>query len=311
MHETLISHPFAKGLSEQELSAVATGAQEVEFRPDDLIFREGESAHRFYLIQEGQVALEACNPGEDAVVIQNIHAGGVLGWSWLFAPFTWHFQARALEHTKAIALDGGHLLRLCEEDPALGYPVMKRVAQVAIERLQATRRQLLISNPHSATLTAEHGELPCAETKSLQRAVAEHPFLAGMSEKQLKTLVAHAMQVRFDAGELVFKTGDPANRFYLIEHGRVALESQSTHNPVPIQVIGDGEVLGWSWLFDPYLWHFNARVLRPTAALFFYGTRLRLLCESEPDLGYEMIKRITQVVIQRLQAAREQLLAVA
>jgi CRP-like cAMP-binding protein len=311
MRDTLINHPFAKGLSDQELSVLAAGAKEAEFRPGELIFREGEPANRFYLIKEGQVALEAYEPGQGGVVIQNIHAGGVLGWSWLFAPFTWHFRARALENTKAISLDGGKLLVSCEENHALGYQLMKRVAQVAIERLQATRRHLLISNPHSAALSVEHGEPALGEAKSLERAVTKHPFLTGMNEKQLKTLAAHAMQVHFEAGELVFKTGDPANRFYLIQHGRVVLESQSVDSPVPIQVIGDGDVLGWSWLFEPYIWHFNARVLRPTSSIFFYGTRLRLLCESEHDLGYEMMKRITQVVIQRLQAAREQLLAVA
>lgn len=311
MSDTLISHPFAKGLSNQELSLLAAGAKEVEFRPGELIFRESEPANRFYLIKEGQAALEACEPGRGAVVIQNIHAGGVLGWSWLFAPFTWHFQARALEKTRAISLDGGHLLVSCEENHPLGYQLMKRVAQVAIERLQATRRQLLISTPHSAALSVEHGEPELDEARSLERAVAEHRFFTGMTERQLKTLTAHAMQVHFDAGEGAFKTGDPANSFYLLQHGRVALETHSADSPVPIQVIGGGDVLGWSWLFVPYVWHFNARALRPTSAIFFYGTRLRQLCESDPDVGYEMMKRISQVVIQRLQATREQLLAVA
>jgi CRP-like cAMP-binding protein len=311
MRDLLISHPFAKALSEQELSVLAAGAKEVEFRPGELIFREGEPANRFYLIKEGQVALEASEPGRGAVVIQNIHAGGVLGWSWLFAPFASHFRATASEKTKAISLDGGHLLVCCEENHVLGYQLMKRVAQVAIERLQATRRHLLISGPYSAALSVEHVEPEPGEAKPLERAVADHPFLTGIDEKQLKTLTAHAMQVHFDAGEVVFKTGDPANRFYLIQHGRVALETHSADSPVTIQVICDRDVLGWSWLFEPYVWHFSARVLQPTSAIFFYGTHLRSLCESDPNLGYEMMKRITQVVIQRLQAAREQLLAVA
>ena len=79
--------------------------------------------------------------------------------------------------------------------------------------------------------------------------------------------------------------------------------------PVAVQVIGPGDVLGWSWLFPPYYWHFDARALVPTTAIFFYGTRLREQCEADHDLGYELMKRVTAVVIRRLQATREQSLS--
>jgi CRP-like cAMP-binding protein len=76
-----------------------------------------------------------------------------------------------------------------------------------------------------------------------------------------------------------------------------------------VQIIGPGEVLGWSWLFPPYYWQFDTRALEPTTAIFFYGTRLREQCEQDHAFGYEMMKRMTQVVIHRLQAARKQLLS--
>ena len=75
--------------------------------------------------------------------VQTIGAGEALGWSWLFPPFVWHFQARALEPTKAIAFNGAHLLVACEENHDLGYDLMKRVSQVLIQRLQATRKKLV------------------------------------------------------------------------------------------------------------------------------------------------------------------------
>jgi CRP-like cAMP-binding protein len=78
---------------------------------------------------------------------------------------------------------------------------------------------------------------------------------------------------------------------------------------MPIQTIGPGDVLGWSWLFPPYYWNFDARALEPTTAIFFYGTRLRDECEQDKALGYELMKRMTAVAIQRLQATRRQLLA--
>jgi CRP-like cAMP-binding protein len=137
--------------------------------------------------------------------------------------------------------------------------------------------------------------------------LAEHPFLKGLSPHQIRLLTDCAMVVNFKPGELVFREGDPANRFYLIHRGKVALESQVRDRGIaPIQEVGPGEVVGWSWLFPPYYWHFDARAVEPTEALFFYGTPLREQCESDHDLGYELIKRMSEVMVKRLQATRRQ-----
>src|SRR5262249_8333411 len=134
---------------------------------------------------------------------------------------------------------------------------------------------------------------------SLEAHIAAHPFLKGLSQRHLRTLVDAAMQSHFAEGELIFREGDPANRFYLIQQGKVALESSVTdRGQVLIQTIGAGDVLGWSWLFPPYYWHFDARPIEPIKAIFFYGTRLREQCEEDHDLGYELIKRMAQVVLQ-------------
>ncbi len=91
------------------------------------------------------------------------------------------------------------------------------------------------------------------------------------------------MNSHFDAGELIFSEGDPANRFYLLIKGKVVLESDGEGEPTVIQTIGPGDVLGWSWLFPPFYWHFDARAEQPIDAVFFYGTRLRELCEADHD----------------------------
>jgi CRP-like cAMP-binding protein len=146
--------------------------------------------------------------------------------------------------------------------------------------------------------------------KPIESAVAGHRFLHGLKPEQLRLLADSAMRIPYDAGEFIFREGDPANRFYLIEEGRVCLESpRQDEIAVPIQFIGPGDVLGWSWLFPPYYWHFDARVVEPTTAIFFYGSRLREQCEQDHDFGYEMMKRMTQVVIHRLQATRKELLS--
>lgn len=147
--------------------------------------------------------------------------------------------------------------------------------------------------------------------KAVESVIAEHPFLRGLKPKHLRLLADNAIRMWYEAGELIFREHDPANRFYLIEEGRVSLESHRRDEPpTQIQTIGRGDVLGWSWLFPPYYWHFDARALEPTTAIFFYGTRLREQCEEDHDFGNELMKRMTQVVIQRLQATRKQSLAV-
>lgn len=138
--------------------------------------------------------------------------------------------------------------------------------------------------------------------------IAGHALFKGLAPQYLALLTEAAMLKNFAAGEVIFREGDPANRFYLILDGEVALEDPSREgSPVLLQTIGADDVLGWSWLFPPYYWHFDARATKPTKAIFFYGTWLRDSCERDHDFGYEMMKRTSAVIIQRLQAARKRL----
>jgi CRP/FNR family cyclic AMP-dependent transcriptional regulator len=137
----------------------------------------------------------------------------------------------------------------------------------------------------------------------------EHPFLEGLNRHQHQLLTDCAMPVHFEPGELLFREGDPADRFYLLQRGNVALESHTKdRGRALIQTVGAGEVLGWSWLFPPYFWHFDARALEPVDALYIQGRSLREECESDHDLGYELTKRMASVMLRRLQATRRQML---
>jgi CRP-like cAMP-binding protein len=148
--------------------------------------------------------------------------------------------------------------------------------------------------------------------KPVETVLAEHPFLKGLKPEHLRLLADNAMRIQYQLGELIFREGDPANRFYLIERGQVVLESsRRDESAAVIETIGPGDVLGWSWLVPPYYWHFDARATQPTTAIFLYGTRLREQYRQDHDLGYEMMKRMTQVIIHRLQTTRKRLLAVA
>jgi CRP-like cAMP-binding protein len=148
------------------------------------------------------------------------------------------------------------------------------------------------------------------EPEPMAARVALHPFLAGMSRTHLALLTDCAIPVHFKKGQIVLHEGDFANRFYLIESGKVVLESYLVFgDPVVIEEIGPGSLLGWSWMFPPYVWHFTARAVEPTEAIFFYGGILREYCERDHSLGYELFKRMSPIILRRLQAAREKMLS--
>lgn len=144
--------------------------------------------------------------------------------------------------------------------------------------------------------------------ETLTDIIASHPFFRGMDKQQLRVLDELAMQKAFKTGELIFCEGDPANRFYLILDGKVVLETNADDRRVEIQTIEKGDVLGWSWLLPPYYWHFDARAVEPTKAIFFYATPLRDKAEDNHELGYQLYKRFAEVILNRLQATRRRLL---
>lgn len=147
--------------------------------------------------------------------------------------------------------------------------------------------------------------------QTLEPILAEHPFFKDLERRHLELIVGCAANVRFDAGQFIFREGEEANQFYLIRHGRVALEIAAPQGPpITIQTIGEGEILGWSWLIPPYHWRFDARAVQFTRAIALDGKCLREKCEEDHDLGYELLKRFAHIMDLRLQATRLQLLDV-
>lgn len=146
----LAEHPFLQGLDPSVLALIVGCASNVRFDPGQFLFHEAQEANEFYIIRQGRVSLEIHVPNRGPVTLQTVAAGGILGWSWVFPPYRWHSDARALELTRAIALDGACLRRKCDEIPSLGYELMKRFARVLDESLQASRLQLLDVYGHTA-----------------------------------------------------------------------------------------------------------------------------------------------------------------
>jgi CRP-like cAMP-binding protein len=152
------------------------------------------------------------------------------------------------------------------------------------------------------TVRPEEGNTP---SRSLYTLIEQQPFFRGLSGYHLQLLADSALETRFDPGQTIFAEGSPANRFYLILTGKVVLGSeQEDHNILPIQTLGPGDDLGWSWLFPPFSLHLSARAVEPTRTVFFYGPRLREQCEQDHELGYQLMKRIAEVATQCLHATQ-------
>jgi CRP-like cAMP-binding protein len=147
--------------------------------------------------------------------------------------------------------------------------------------------------------------------ETLEPILAKHPFLKGLEPRHLKILVGCASNVRFSAGQFLFHEGEEANEFYMIREGKVAVQIQGAERgPIIVQTIGEGEMLGWSWLIPPYRWRFDGRALELTRAIALDGKCLRTKSEEDHDLGYELLKRFAGIIVERLEAARLQLLDV-
>lgn len=147
--------------------------------------------------------------------------------------------------------------------------------------------------------------------ETLERILAEHPFVRDLDQRYVKLLVGCAMNLRFDAGQFLFREGEEANHFYLIRKGIVAVEVHAgAAGQINVTTVGEGEVLGWSWLFPPYRWKFDARAVELTHTIALDGTCLRVKCEADHDFGYELLKRFAYMVEQRLDATRLQMLDV-
>jgi CRP-like cAMP-binding protein len=139
----LAEHPFFEGLAPEYLELIAGCGSNVAFSEGEYVFHEGEPADHFYIIRHGMVQLQIFVPHRGPLAIETVREGEVFGWSWLFPPYTWSLDAQAIQQTRAVALDGACLRRKCDEDPKLGYELMKRFAPIIIERLNSTRLRLL------------------------------------------------------------------------------------------------------------------------------------------------------------------------
>jgi len=143
LERVLREHPFIADMKNEHIKLLVGCASNVVFKAGEYIIREGQQANAFWFIRHGKVQIETFVPQKGPLIIRTREEGEILGWSWMVPPYKWHFDARAVELTRAVALDGKCLRDKCEEDHDLGYEIMKRFALIIAERLESTRLQLM------------------------------------------------------------------------------------------------------------------------------------------------------------------------
>lgn len=142
---------------------------------------------------------------------------------------------------------------------------------------------------------------------NLEPILKEHPFFSGMDDADISLISGCAKNARFSMGDPIVKEGDPADEFFLIREGRVAVALPSPNGGrLKIETLDAGEIAGWSWLFPPNLWQFDLLAITATRVLSIDGRCLRGKCDSDPRLGYDLMKRFSRIMVNRLAAVRLQ-----
>lgn len=145
--------------------------------------------------------------------------------------------------------------------------------------------------------------------KTIEQHIDAQEFLADLKPDFKKYLVEHAHFRSLDANEVLFRYDTEADRFHLVTEGRVSIEVAAIEGPpLELQELGPGAILGWSWLIPPYRWSFQARAEEAGQVIEFNGRAVRDRCEANPEFGYEILKRFSALMSERLSSAREQMM---
>ena len=141
--------------------------------------------------------------------------------------------------------------------------------------------------------------------ESIEKYLSEHAFFSGLDTAYVKYLAESASERQIGKGEVLFKQGKAADKFYLVRSGQISVQVPALMGPVlEIQTLGEDQILGWSWLIPPYRWHFLARALEDSEILEFDGSAILTHCEEDTAFGYQLLKRFAGLMSERLEAAR-------
>lgn len=144
---------------------------------------------------------------------------------------------------------------------------------------------------------------------SIKQIIADSKFFSALADDAVDFLTSNATQKQLAAGKVLFHHGDPAQHFYLLREGHLSLEIPAIEGPVlELQDIGPGQIAGWSWLIAPNRWNFQARARTDIEYVEFDGVAVLAHCEANPSFGYDLVKRFSALMSERLRFARQKMM---
>jgi CRP-like cAMP-binding protein len=139
--------------------------------------------------------------------------------------------------------------------------------------------------------------------------LSRHPLLSGLPADVSKVVAGCARNAVFHPGSLLLAEGEPADTFYLVRRGHVSIDVHAPgRGSIVIETVGEGAVVGWSWLVPPYRWTFDARAVDEVGVVAIDGACLRAKAQSDPAFGFTLLSRVSVILLERLQATRLRLL---
>lgn len=144
------------------------------------------------------------------------------------------------------------------------------------------------------------------QTRTMAEVIADHDFFAGTPAPYLQLLGGCAKTHHFKTGQLLCREGDPADEFFIIRSGHVAIETHAASRDIIIHTSGPHEIVGVSWLMPPYRCLFDARATDEVQTIAFDAACLRRKCDADPALGYDLLTRFSAALVRRMQDARAQ-----
>ena len=139
--------------------------------------------------------------------------------------------------------------------------------------------------------------------KTMDDLLRDNALFHGLDDEYLELLAGCGRNIHFDAGDMIARQGDPADYFYLIRHGHVAVQiAVPGRGAVNLETLGEGDVVGWSWLLPPYRWHFDVEAVELSRLVAFDVRCVRDKFDADPRLGFELLRRFAAVIVDRLQA---------
>ena len=145
--------------------------------------------------------------------------------------------------------------------------------------------------------------------QSITEYLSAHEFFSQFRDDDLKFLCECSSTREIKKGQILFRQGEHADKFYVVRSGRISIQMPAIMGPtLEIQAVDEDQVLGWSWLISPYQWNFQTKAEEDSELLQFDGVAILARCEQEPKFGYELLKKFAGLMSVRLNAARQKMM---